>query len=109
MLGEIKVGASVVAKSGGPIMLVLEVASSPGNEARVRWIDANAREQEARVSVSALEVVREKGQTQSGLLPTFFGGQPLNRRSQERRRPAARVDGGRGRLAPRRRQPLARG
>jgi hypothetical protein len=81
MLGEIKVGARVVHKSGGPLMLVLQVAPAPGDKvAMVRWIDAEAREHQARFPVSELRLVRAKLMTKSGLLPAFFGGQSLNRR-----------------------------
>ena len=80
MANEIQAGDSVVLKCGGPVMLVLEVASArSGKKAHVRWIDGNTRDQEAEFPFSILELVTEKTLSRSGLLPAFFRGRSLNR------------------------------
>lgn len=78
MRDEIRAGASVVLKSGGPVMLVLEVASAArDNIAHVRWFDTAAHEQEAEFPFSALQLAKENV---SSRLLSFFATRSFDRR-----------------------------
>lgn len=79
MRDEIRAGVSVVRKSGGPVMLVLEVASAARDAiAHVRWFDTAAQAREAEFPFSALDVVKDN--TLGRLLPSFFATRSFDRR-----------------------------
>jgi hypothetical protein len=67
-----------VLRSGGPLMLVLEVATVGSDHiAHVRWIDAKAQEREAEFPFSMLKLIEQNAADHSRLLTAFFSGQPL--------------------------------